>query len=384
MKIIIAPDSYKESLTAIQVADCIEQGFRQVLPDAHYLKLPLADGGEGTVDAFLYALKGEERYSVVANPLGEPVVAKWGLVDNGHTAVIEMASASGLQLIPPHRRDIARATTFGTGQLLKEAVEAGVRKIILGLGGSATNDGGAGMVQALGGKLLNYQGQELEPGGDALSNIGRIDLSGIDPRLKKIKLILACDVNSPLCGVDGASHVFGPQKGASEVQVAALDEALDSFCRVSSELKPEINPDFPGMGAAGGSPIGLSLLFDYEIRPGIKMLLETVQAKRMFKSADFVITGEGRMDAQTLSGKAPIGVARLARSVHTPVLGIAGSFGQGVEALQDSFLGLYATVSDSVPLSVALMHAEKNLVQTSASVASAIKLGFDTGTPANT
>ena len=262
-----------------------------------------------------------------------------------------------------------------TGQLIQEAVTAGVRKIILGLGGTATNDGGAGIVQALGGRLLDYQGKELDAGGVALSRLARIDLSGVDSNLKRIKLVLACDVNNPLCGVDGASAVYGPQKGASESQVKELDEALDSFYRVSHQLKKSINANAPGMGAAGGTPLGLALLFDYEIIPGIELLLKTVKAKKLFKSADFVITGEGRMDAQTLAGKAPMGVASLAKSVHTPVLAIAGSFGQGVEALNDSFMGVYATVTDSVPLSLALLHAEKNLVQAATNVASAIKLG---------
>ncbi len=378
MKIIIAPDSFKESLTAIQVADCIELGFRKVLPKADYLKLPLADGGEGTVDAFLQGMDGEERYSVVSDPMGGSVAARWALIEQGQTAVIEIASASGLQLVPPHKRDIENASTFGAGQLLRDAVAAGVRKIIFGLGGTATNDGGAGIVQALGGRLLDYQGNELKCGGAALTRLARIDLSEVDPQLKRIKLVLACDVNNPLCGTEGASAVYGPQKGASEQQVKSLDEALDSFYRVCHQIKPDINAVFPGMGAAGGTPLGLAMLFDCEMKPGIELLLETVGAKKLFKATDFIITGEGRMDAQTLCGKAPMGVARLASAVHTPVLGIAGSFGQGVEALNDSFLGLYATVTDSVPLSVALMHAEKNLIQTASNVASAIKLGLDT------
>ena len=317
MRIVIAPDSFKESLDAVFVAKCIENGFREVFPNAEYVALPLADGGEGTVDVLLQGLAGKKRVTRVEGPLGELVNAEWAMLEpstrtSKKTALIEIAAASGLDLLTPEQRDPLMASSYGTGQLILEAMQQGAQTIILGLGGSATNDGGAGVVQALAGKLLNSKGHELSRGGAALSELASIDLADIDSRCTDIELIVARDVDNPLCGDNGASHIFGPQKGATLEQVLMLDKALAHFAQVSEsqgcvEGKQSIY-ERTGYGAAGGTPMGLSLLFNMRIKPGIEMVLDVLQADEILKGADLVITGEGQMDNQTLQGKHLMGL----------------------------------------------------------------------------
>ncbi|MDL5027676.1 glycerate kinase [Vibrio sp. TMPB1044] len=389
MKIVIAPDSFKESLSAVSVAACIEKGFCEIFPDADYVTLPLADGGEGTVDVLLQGLKGQKRIHQVEGPLGELVNAEWAMLEPSErnpnkTALIEIAAASGLDLLTPAQRDPLVASSFGTGQLMLEAIEQGAQTIILGLGGSATNDGGAGIVQALGGRLLDSKGQDdngqdLSRGGAVLAELASIDLTGLDSRCADIKLIVACDVDNPLCGDNGASHIFGPQKGATPEQVLMLDKALANFAEIA-ESQGCVRGDVPvqnrtGYGAAGGAPMGLGLLFDMEIKPGIEMVLDVLQANDVLKGADLVITGEGQMDNQTLQGKTPYGIAKRASLQGIPTIGIAGSLGTEVEALYGEMSSLFGTVRSPQLLNQVLKEAEVNLTRTARNIAATLKLG---------
>ncbi|MEZ9401810.1 glycerate kinase [Vibrio cyclitrophicus] len=384
MKIVIAPDSFKESLSAVSVAACIEKGFREIFPDADYVTLPLADGGEGTVDVLLQGLAGQKRTHQVEGPLGALVNAEWAMLEPSDrnpnkTALIEIAAASGLDLLTPEQRDPLIASSFGTGQLIVEAIEQGAQTIILGLGGSATNDGGAGIVQALGGKLLDSAEQELSRGGAALTELASIDLSDLDSRCAGIELIVACDVDNPLCGDNGASHVFGPQKGATPEQVLMLDKALANFAQVAETQGcvdgGESVQKRMGYGAAGGSPMGLGLLFNMQIKPGIEMVLDVLQADDVLKGADLVITGEGQMDNQTLQGKTPYGIAKRASLQGIPTIGIAGSLGTEVEALYGEMSSLFGTVRSPQTLEKVLQEAELNLTRTARNIAATLRLG---------
>ncbi|MEZ9659641.1 glycerate kinase [Vibrio sp. 10N.261.52.F3] len=383
MKIVIAPDSFKESLSAVSVAACIEKGFREIFPDAEYVTLPLADGGEGTVDVLLQGLVGEKRHRQVEGPLGQQVNAEWAMLESSNsnpnkTALVEIAAASGLDLLKPEQRDPLIASSFGTGQLILEAIEQGAQTIILGLGGSATNDGGAGIVQALGGTLLDNAGQELNRGGVALADLSSIDLTGLDSRYADIELIVACDVDNPLCGDNGASHIFGPQKGATSEQVLMLDKALANFAQIAESqgcVGGEPVQERAGYGAAGGTPMGLGLLFNMQIKPGIEMVLDVLQADEVLKGADLVITGEGQMDDQTLQGKTPYGIAKRASLQGIPTIGIAGSLGTEVEALYGEMSSLFGTVRSPQPLNQVLKEAEMNLTRTARNIAATLKLG---------
>lgn len=332
MKIVVAPDSFKESLSAPEVAAAIARGWQQVFPQAQVLLKPMADGGEGTVDALLAACGGERRELRVSGPLGEPVLAHWGWLDDA-TAVLEMAAASGLHWVPAGQRDATRASSYGTGELIRAALDAGAQRIIVGLGGSATNDAGAGLLSALGVRLLDAQGKELEPGGLALAHLDRIDLSGLDPRLLTAQVEVAADVDSPLCGPRGASHVFGPQKGASATQVLELDAALGYFAKVVASTLGKDHSDFPGVGAAGGLGFAMRAFLHARFRPGIELVAELSNLAEAVQGADLLITGEGRLDSQSLHGKTPVGVARVAAAAGVPVVALAGSLGEGYQAV---------------------------------------------------
>jgi glycerate kinase len=332
MKIVIAPDSFKGSLAAPQVAEAIARGWQAVFPAAECLLRPMADGGEGTVDAVLAAAGGERRTCTVSGPLGTPVEAHWGWLADG-TAVIEMAAASGLHRVAADQRDILRACSQGTGELIRQALDAGARHIILGLGGSATNDGGAGLLRALGVRLLDSAGQALAPGGAALARLAEIELSGLDPRLAQVPVLVAADVDNPLCGPHGASAVFGPQKGASPEQVRLLDAALTHYAeRMAATLGTDHSTE-PGAGAAGGLGFAARALLGARFRPGIAVVAELCGLAEAVQGADLVITGEGRLDAQTLHGKTPLGVARIAHAAGVPVIALAGSLGEGYQRL---------------------------------------------------
>ena len=378
MKIVIAPDSYKESLTALEVATEIEAGFREIFPDAEYMKLPMADGGEGTVAAMVAATGGRLVEVEVTGPLGEKLKACYGLTGDGTTAIIEMAAASGLALVAPHLRNPWRTTSYGTGELVRTALDAGVCHLIIGIGGSATNDGGAGMIQALGVKLLDQRDQEIGFGGGELANLDRIDISGMDPRLKACRIEAACDVNNPLTGPKGASAVFGPQKGATPEMVVRLDANLTRYADL---IKRDLGVDVelvPGAGAAGGMGGALLAFFGAQLRPGIEIVMEAVGLEDIIKDADLVITGEGRIDSQTIHGKTPIGVARMAKRYGRPVIGIAGCLAtdagvvhkHGIDAVF-SVLSKVSTVED------ALTNAAGNVRAASRNIAATLKLALE-------
>ncbi|WP_085717583.1 glycerate kinase [Pseudomonas sp. B28(2017)] len=335
MKIVIAPDSFKDSLSAQGVADAIALGLAEVWPDAQLIKCPMADGGEGTVEAVLAACGGEQHRAEVRGPLGDTAHAKMGWLPDSRTAIIEMAEASGLQLVPVDQRDACNSSTFGTGQLIRFALDEGAQRIILAIGGSATNDGGAGAMQALGMKLFDAQGQPLAPGGLALAQLFRIDLSELDSRLADVRFDIAADVDNPLCGPHGASAIFGPQKGASPEQVELLDHALGHFAdHCANALNKDVR-DEPGSGAAGGLGFAAKAFLGAQFKAGVEVVAELVGLAAAIKDADLVITGEGRFDAQTLRGKTPFGVARIARQQGVPVIVIAGTLGKGYQALYE-------------------------------------------------
>ncbi|WP_348749631.1 glycerate kinase [Pseudomonas rhodesiae] len=370
MKIIIAPDSFKDSLSAAGVGQAIAEGLAQVWPDAQMIQCPMADGGEGTVDAVLAACHGELRRQTVRGPLGAPVQARWGWLADSHTAIIEMAEASGLQLLPPDQRDACRTTTFGTGELIRAALEAGARRIILAIGGSATNDGGAGAMQALGVQLFDADDQPLPPGGLALAQLARISLDSLDTRVAEVRFEIAADVNNPLCGPHGASAIFGPQKGASPQQVQQLDAALGHFADHCARLLPTDVRDEPGSGAAGGLGFAAKAFLGAHFRAGVEVVADLVGLDAAVRGADLVITGEGRFDAQTLRGKTPFGVARIARQHGVPVIVIAGTLGEGYEQMYSHGVdAAFALPSGPISLEQACNEAPRLLRERAADIA---------------
>lgn len=374
-KVVIAPDSFKESLSALEVAEAIERGFRQIFPQVQYMKLPMADGGEGTVDSMVAATGGEIVTVAVTGPLGQPVQAFYGLLGEGETAVIEMAAASGLHLAPKAQRDPRMTTSYGTGELILAALERGVKTIILGIGGSATNDGGAGMMQALGARLLDENRQALPPGGAALAQLAYIDLSGVDPRLQQVSITAACDVDNPLCGANGASAVFGPQKGATPEMVTQLDAALRHYGTLLEQATGREVINAPGAGAAGGMGAALLGMLNARLRPGIEIVIETLQLEEALRDADLVITGEGRLDSQSIHGKTPIGVARVAKRFGLPVIGIAGSLSKDYQVVHQHGIDAAFSVLDRVvSLEEALAEAADNLEVTARNVAAVWRL----------
>ncbi|HUH60023.1 MAG TPA: glycerate kinase [Candidimonas sp.] len=332
MRVVVAPDSFKESLSAEKVAQAIADGVRDALPSATILCVPMADGGEGSLDAVLAASGGERRLGQVSNANGHVVEAGWGWLGDGN-AFIEMAAAAGLEQIPVQQRKPLEATSYGVGQLIQQALDAGARRIVLGLGGSACNDAGAGLLQALGVRLLDDAGRALPPGGAALQRLASISLDDMDARLPDVSFELAVDVDNPLCGPSGASAIFGPQKGATPAEVAALDQALAHFASVCAQHFGKDEQNTPGMGAAGGLGFAIKTCFTARLRPGVELIAELAGLVSALEGADLVFTGEGRMDAQTLSGKTPAGVARYASQRGIPVIAIAGSLGEGYQAL---------------------------------------------------
>ena len=376
MKIVIAPDSYKESLSALEVATAIEQGFREIYSDAEYVKLPVADGGEGTVEAMVAATQGCRVEVTVTGPLGEPVAAFYGLSGDKQCAFIEMAAASGLESVPPTRRNPLLTTSWGTGELIRHALDAGVTQIIIGIGGSATNDGGAGMVQALGAKLLTKDNQQIASGGHALENLARIDVSELDKRLAGCRIDVACDVTNPLTGPQGATAVFGPQKGATAEMISRLDKALAHFADIiRRDLELDVS-NLEGGGAAGGMGAGLYAFCGAKLRPGIEIVTDALHLAEIVADADLVITGEGRIDSQTVHGKVPVGVARVAKRYNLPVIGIAGSLTPDVGVVHQHGLDAVFSVIYSVcTLDEALENAAENVRMTARNVAAVLKMG---------
>ena len=365
MKIVIAPDSFKESLSAAGVASALARGLRQALPAAEIRECPLGDGGEGTLDAVLAATGGEVREARVTGPLGEPVTARWGWLAEQRTAFVEMASASGLELVPRARRDVRVATSHGTGELLRAALDAGAERLVLAIGGSATNDGGAGVLQALGVRLLDGQGQALAPGGAALASLASLDLTDLHPRLAAVEVVIAADVDNPLCGPQGASQIFGPQKGASPEQVRELDAALAHFATVTAATLGRDVSEQPGAGAAGGVGFAALAFLQATFRPGIEVVAELVGLEEALQGADLAVTGEGRLDGQTLRGKTPAGVLRLAQRHGVSVVAVAGSLGEGYDALyQQGLAAAFSLVPGPLSLEEALAQAEVLLERT--------------------
>ncbi len=338
-RVLVAPDSFKGSLSAVQAAEAMERGVRAAWPDALVVKVPIADGGEGTVEALVTATRGRFETRTVRGPLGRPVEARWGVLGDGRTAVIEMAAASGITLVPEGRRDPRIASTFGTGQLLRAALDEGFRRIVVGIGGSATNDGGAGMAKALGVRFIDGRGEPLPEGGAALSRLVSVDLTGVDPRLAETEVLVACDVDNPLTGPRGASAVYGPQKGATPAVVAELDAALERYARVATEVTGRDVARRPGAGAAGGLGAGLLFFTPARLVPGIDLVLDSTRFDDQVRGASLVIVGEGRTDHQTAMGKAPVGVARVAARHGVPVLLVSGSLGPGAEEVLAQGIG---------------------------------------------
>lgn len=375
-KIVIAPDSFKGSMSAKEVADAIERGIKSVLTNAEIIKIPMADGGEGTVETLVDATSGQIIKLNVLDPLGSETEAYFGILGDGSTAVIEMALASGLTMVPRDKRNPLFTTTFGTGQLIKAALDNGCRELIIGVGGSATNDGGVGMAQALGIKFLNNKGQEISFGGGNLLNIDRIDLKNMDKRVKDCKFKVACDVDNPLCGPKGASYVFGPQKGATPEMVKYLDENLSHLAEV---IKRDMGIDVknePGAGAAGGLGAGLMAFCNAQLQRGIELVIEATKIEEKIKGADLVITGEGQMDYQTVHGKTPYGVAQVAKKRNVPVVALVGSIGAGVEVLYEKGIdSIFSIVEGPMSLEECMEQGAILIERTANRVIRALKIG---------
>ncbi|MEY8709939.1 glycerate kinase [Mangrovibacter phragmitis] len=376
MKIVIAPDSFKESLSAQEVAGHIRSGFQEIYPDAEYVCVPVADGGEGTVDAMVAATQGRIIEVSVSGPLGERCDGFYGISGDGNVAFIEMAAASGLELLAPEQRNPLLTTSWGTGELIRHALDKDVKHIIIGLGGSATNDGGAGMIQALGALLLDSQGQPLPAGGAALQKLARIDISGLDPRLAQCQIDAACDVTNPLTGPQGASAVFGPQKGACADMVEQLDKALEHYAGIIAQTLDKNVLNLPGAGAAGGMGAALYAFCNASLRPGIEIVTEALSLADIIKDADLVITGEGRIDSQSIHGKVPVGVASIAVRFGKPVIGIGGSLSRDVSVVyQHGLNAVFSVLSRVCPLEEALNDAGENLEHTARNIAAILQVG---------
>ena len=331
MKILIAPQSYKGSISAIKVAEAIKEGALNIFPSIESLIIPVADGGDGTLETLVESTSGIIHNSNATGPLGNSIPVIWGTLGDSKTAIIEMARISGLALVPQNKRNPYYTTSYGLGEIIKEALDLGYRKFIIGIGGSATNDGGAGMAQALGAKLTDANKKSIDFGGLALNEITKIDISGIDPRINESEILVACDVNNPLCGPNGASFIYGPQKGASPEMVKTLDDALYHF---GSQLIRDtgINiMEIEGSGAAGGIGGGMVGFLNAKLKPGIEIVLDSLDFDKSLKNVDLVITGEGQIDFQTVFSKAPIGVAKHAKKYNIPVIAICGSLGENYQ-----------------------------------------------------
>lgn len=369
MKIVIAPDSFKGSLSAVEAAQAIEGGIQRAFPDANILCLPVADGGEGTLDTLVAATYGQKIPVFVTGPLGQKVEAEYGILGDGKTCVIEMAKASGIPLIPREELNPLKATTFGTGELIKKALDDGFTSFILALGGSATNDGGAGMLQALGLSLLDEQGNQISTGGAELDKIRSIDISEFDERIPDCKFLIASDVENPLIGPHGASHVFGPQKGATPEMVQILDARLAHWADEVQKVTGVHLHDLPGAGAAGGIGGAFQAFFPSRMRRGIDVVIEQTGLYTALEGADLVITGEGQVDFQTASGKTPMGVAQAAKIQSIPTIILAGSIGTGIDVLyQHGIISVNSIMNKPMTLNEAIENAADLLAQSAEQV----------------
>ncbi|MBP1905360.1 glycerate kinase [Paenibacillus turicensis] len=371
---VLAPDSFKESMTAKEVCIAMEKGLRKVYPEANYVHVPMSDGGEGTVQSLVDASNGTLFTKEVMGPLGQPVEARFGILGDGFTGAIEMASASGIHLVTKETKNPLITTTYGTGQLISECLDRGMKQIIIGIGGSATNDGGTGMAEALGARFLDKNGDTLPRGGGNLDQLATIDVSGLDQRLNDVRIIVACDVTNPLCGEHGASHVFGPQKGATPEMVAQLDQSLAHYADVvKTQLNKDIR-DVPGAGAAGGLGAGLLIFTQATLQKGIEIVIDYTKLKDKLQDADFVFTGEGGIDFQTKFGKTPFGVAQAAKLSGKKVIAIAGYIGEGIETLYEAgFDAIFGIVPGASELEKLLAEGPQNVERTCENVARVLK-----------
>ena len=368
-KYVGAPDSFNESMTAKDVCDAIEKGIKKADSAAEVIKVPMADGGEGTVDSLVDATNGQRVIVEVTGPLGNKISAYYGILGNGTTAVIEMAKASGLEIVEKKKRNPMITTTFGTGELIRDALDHNVKEIIIGLGGSSTNDGGSGMAQALGAKLLDQNNNQISFGGGNLDKLDKIDISDLDSRLQDVKIILASDVTNPLIGKDGASRVFGPQKGATPEMVEKLENNLQHYAKI---IKRDLNKDVAsvsGAGAAGGLGAGLMAFTTCKMRQGVDIAIEVTKLEEKVKSADYVFTGEGGTDFQTKFGKTPYGVAKLGKKYHKPVISLAGYLGEGIDSLySEGFTAIFGIIPGACDLSTALKNGPSNVARTTENI----------------
>ena len=360
---VLAPDSFKESMTAEQACQAMQRGIEKVFPDAICISVPMADGGEGTVDALISALNGQKNLCEVTGPLPtQKVKTYFGLLNEVKTAVIEMAKANGIHLIEPAQHNPLLTTTLGTGEMIKAALDLGVSKIIIGLGGSVNNDAGAGMAQALGVKFLDDNNIQVAVGGGQLDQIRIIDTASLDKRLKKVEIMIASDVNNPLCGVNGASYIFGPQKGATPQMVQQLDQNLSHFAEVVESALKLSKQNIPGAGAAGGLGFGLMAFAGASIHSGVKIVIEQTQLAEKIAQAEYVFTGEGCIDFQTKFGKTPYGVAQVAKRLNKPVIAFSGLVGDGVDELYDlGFSQIIGINPLNFDLEDAMQNAERHL-----------------------
>jgi len=373
MKILICPDSFKGCLSAIVAGNTIKKGMQKVLPHAQYTVLPMADGGEGTVDALLFAIGGKKYRAIVSDPLGRKIQAEYAILSDG-TGVMEMASASGLPLLKQSERNPLITSSFGTGQLIKEMAKRNLTSILIGVGGSATVDGGMGMAMAIGVKFYSKNGKQLRQGGGFLGNLSNIDISGIDEKIKKIKITVLCDVKNPLTGKYGASRVFAPQKGATEQMAKLLEKNLSHFAEIiRKQLKKDIE-NVPGSGAAGGIAAGLMAFLDAKLVEGSRYIAEKLNLEKHMKNCDFVITGEGKIDGQTKFGKAILPVIETAKKFNVPVIALCGQKSSDAEILRKYGLtSIFSIVPGPVTLEESLRNAEKFLIKTSQELAYLIK-----------
>lgn len=367
--IVLAPDSFKESMTAKEVCEAMERGIKKVNDNITCIHVPMADGGEGTLQSLIDATNGKVYYTKVVDPLGEEVEAQYGILGDNETGIIEMASASGIELVPLEKRNPLLTTTYGTGQLIMTCLDHGVKKILIGIGGSATNDGGAGVVQALGGKLLDNNGKELGFGGGELEKLAKIDLTEFDIRLKEVIVEVACDVTNPLCGERGASSIFGPQKGATPQMVEILDRNLRNYAAI---IKEQLNIkviDMPGAGAAGGLGAGLMAFLNGKLKKGIDMVIQYSGLEEKIKQADMVWTGEGSIDFQTQFGKTPIGVAMIAKKYNKPVIALAGRVGEDVDILYEKGIdAIFSILKDVTSLEKTFIDGQINIEKTAENI----------------
>jgi len=378
MKILIAPDSFKENLTSLEVASEIETGLRRVWPEADYVKVPMADGGEGTVQSLVDATGGEIIECEVTGPLGDKVQASYGLLGDNRIAVIEMAEASGLPLVPKDLRDPLRATTFGTGELIADAIKRGVKEIIIGIGGSATNDAGAGLAQALGVRFLDARGVAITAplGGGGLAEVAAIDMTQANPGLDGVRISVACDVTNPLCGEKGASHVYGKQKGATPEMIERLDKNLAHFARIIKRVFVVDIADEPGAGAGGGMGAGLMAFTNATLERGIELVIAHTELEKHMNGADLAITGEGRVDSQTAFGKTPSGVAAVARKFGVPVVAIGGGLADdAADMFAHGIDGLETATPNAMPLEEAIGKSRHYLQDAAERVARLIVIG---------